>query len=92
MGVIPQVLNSGCGVQENGADILSPSLLVLEPTENPESLFLYPHKGKGDKVDSKYLTHLYIASHILNHTIRKQPYDVLYYSYFTDEETEVQTG
>lgn len=92
MGVIPQVLNSGCGVQENGADILSPSLLVLEPTENPESLFLYLHKGKGDKVDSKYLTHLYIASHILNHTIRKQPYDVLYYSYFTDEETEVQTG
>ena len=77
VGVIPQVLNSGCGVQENGADILSPSLLVLEPTENPESLFLYLHKGKGDKVESKYLTNLHIASHILNHTILKQPYDVL---------------
>lgn len=77
MGVILQVLNSGCGAQENGADILSPSLLVLELTENPESLFLYLHEGKGDKADSKYSTNLHIASHILNHTILKQPYDVL---------------
>ena len=92
MGVIPQVLNSGCGVQENGADIRSPSLLVLEPTENPESLFLYLHKGKGDKVESKYLTNLHIASHILNHTILNNPMMYYHYSYFTDEETEVRTG